>query len=57
MKQKNSLNFFFILLSILFSSCNFVYAEDEKVNAIVDQLQIITQDLKLLIITAKKTAR
>jgi tol-pal system protein YbgF len=48
MKQKNSLNFLFILLSILFSSYNFVYAEDEKVNAIVDQLQIITQDLKTL---------
>ena len=48
MKQNNSLKFFFIFLPILLSSYSFVYAEDEKVNAISDQLQIITQDLKTL---------
>ena len=48
MKLDNSLKFFFIFLSILLSLYNSVYAADEKVNAIADQLQIITQDLKTL---------
>jgi len=48
MNQKNNLNFFFILFTILIFSFNYVYAEDKKINAIADQLQIITQDLKTL---------
>jgi tol-pal system protein YbgF len=48
MNQKNKFNFFFVLFAILFSSSNFLYAEDEKINGIVDQIQIISQDLKTL---------
>jgi tol-pal system protein YbgF len=48
MKLDNSLKFFFIIISKLISLYNYVYAADEKVNAIADQLQIITQDLKTL---------
>ena len=47
MNQKKSFNFFFIIPAILFLS-NFAYAEDKKIDAVVDQLQIITQDLKTL---------
>jgi tol-pal system protein YbgF len=38
----------FIIFFILFSSSKFVYAEDEKINAIADQLQIIIKDIKTL---------
>ena len=48
MRLNNSLNFFFIITIILFSLSNFVYAENKKVDAIADQLQIITQDIKTL---------
>ena len=48
MNQNNCLKNFFIFFTILFSLSNFLYAEDEKINAVVDQLQIITQDLKTL---------
>jgi tol-pal system protein YbgF len=37
-----------ILFILLFSLSNFAMAEDEKINAITDQLQIIAQDLKTL---------
>jgi tol-pal system protein YbgF len=47
MNQKNIFNFFFILLTVLFLA-DFSYAEDKKIDAVVDQLQIITQDLKTL---------
>ena len=39
------ISIFFILL---FSLSNFASAEDEKINAVTDQLQIIAQDLKTL---------
>ena len=48
MNQNNNVKFFFILSIILFSLSHFVYAEDKKINAIEDQLQIIIQDLKTL---------
>ena len=48
MNQKINLKFFFIIFTVLLFSPNFAYAEDKKVNAIEDQLQIITQDLKTL---------
>ena len=48
MNQKNNLIFFIVSSAVLFFLTNFVYAEDKKVNAIEDQLQIITQDLKTL---------
>jgi uncharacterized coiled-coil protein SlyX len=48
MNLKNNFKNFFVLLAILLSSSNFVYAEDEKINAIADQLQILNQDLKTL---------
>ncbi len=48
MNRNYSLNFFFVLLIALFSSTNLIHAEDKKINAMEDQLQIITQDLKTL---------
>ena len=45
---KINTNFFLIPFFFLFSLSNFAIAEDEKINAITDQLQIITQDLKTL---------
>ena len=47
MNQNNNFKKFFVLFTIFFISSNFVYA-DEKINAISDQLKIITQDLKTL---------
>ncbi len=47
MNQNNNFIKFFVLFTIFFISSNFVYA-DEKINAISDQLKIITQDLKTL---------
>ena len=44
---------FFILL---FFSFNFAIAEEEKINAITDQIQIITQDLKTLEQAVYKTS-
>ena len=38
----------FVFFVLLFSLHNFAMAEDEKVNAVIDQLQIIAQDLKTL---------
>ena len=46
--------FIFFALSLCFS--NFVMAESEKVDAITDQLQIITQDLKTLEKAVYKTS-
>jgi len=48
MNQNNNIKKIFLIFTILFSSSNFVYAEGDKINAITDQLQIITQDLKTL---------
>jgi len=48
MNQNNSLKKFFVFFIISFFLSNFLYAEQEKINAVVDQLQIITQDLKTL---------
>ena len=48
MTLNNNLKFFFLLFTILFYPINFLYAEDKKIDAIADQLQIITQDLKTL---------
>jgi tol-pal system protein YbgF len=48
MNQINNLKKLFVFFAIIFFSPNLAYSEDEKVNAIVDQLQIITQDLKTL---------
>ncbi len=39
---------FFVFFILLFSSSNFAMAEEEKINAVTDQLQIIAQDLKTL---------
>ena len=48
MNQNNYLKKFLIFFIILFSLSRFAYAEDKKIDAISDQLQIITQDLKTL---------
>jgi tol-pal system protein YbgF len=48
MNQKFSYKFFLATISILFFPLNFAHSEDEKINAISDQLQIINQDLKTL---------
>ncbi|MDC0426434.1 tol-pal system protein YbgF [Pelagibacteraceae bacterium] len=48
MNLKKNFKNYLIFFSILFSLSNIVYAEDKKINAVVDQLQIITQDLKTL---------
>jgi len=48
MKRKKVLNKFFIFFAILLSLSTYAHAEDKKINAISDQLQIITQDLKTL---------
>ena len=48
MNRKKVLNKFFIFFAILLSLSTYAHAEDKKINAISDQLQIITQDLKTL---------
>ena len=48
MIRDNNIKNFFIFFVIIFFSLNFSYAEDKKVNAIEDQMQIIIQDLKTL---------
>tara|TARA_B110000211_G_scaffold159860_1_gene180978 strand:+ start:229 stop:1215 length:987 start_codon:yes stop_codon:yes gene_type:complete len=48
MNRKKVLNKFFIFFAILLSLSKYAHAEDKKINAISDQLQIITQDLKTL---------
>jgi tol-pal system protein YbgF len=48
MTRNNNFKAFFVLFTLLISLSNYVYAEDKKINAIADQLQIITQDLKTL---------
>ena len=45
-----------VLFILLFSLSNFAIAEDEKINAITDQLQIITQDIKTLEKAVYKTS-
>jgi len=49
--KKNNISFkkFFIFVSLLFFSNNIIVnAEEEKIDAVIDQLQILTQDLKTL---------
>ena len=46
----------FIFFILLFFSFNFAIAEEEKINAITDQIQIITQDLKTLEQAVYKTS-
>ena len=48
MNRKNTLKNFCIFFTILLTVSKYSYAEDKKINAIADQLQIITQDLKTL---------
>ncbi len=49
MEKKFSLNFHLFLFVILFFLINFsASAEEEKIDAVIDQLQIITKDLKTL---------
>ena len=48
MIRDNNIKKFFIFFVVIFFSLNFSYAEDKKVNAIEDQMQIIIQDLKTL---------
>ena len=47
---------FFVPFVLLFSLSNFAMAEDEKINAVTDQLQIIAQDLKTLEKAVYKTS-
>jgi tol-pal system protein YbgF len=56
MRCNNIFKKFFVILILLFTSSKHVYAEDEKINAVVDQLQIITQDLKTLEKAVYKTS-
>ena len=56
MDSKNTFKFFFAILTVLFLSSKLVYAEDEKIDAISDQIQIITQDLKTLEKAVYKTS-
>jgi len=46
----------FVFLALLFPLSNFAIAEDKKINAITDQLQIIAQDLKTLEKAVYKTS-
>ena len=46
----------FVFFVLLFSSSNYALAEDEKINAVTDQLQIIAQDLKTLEKAVYKTS-
>ena len=48
MYNNNIFKKFVVVFIILFSSSNFVYAEDEKIDAIADQLQIIIKDIETL---------
>jgi tol-pal system protein YbgF len=54
-KSKLKLKKIFIFLLLILSP-QFVFAQEEKIDAIVDQLQIITQDLKTLEKAVYKTA-
>ena len=54
-KSKLKLKKIFIFLLLILSP-QFVFAEEEKIDAIADQLQIITQDLKTLEKAVYKTA-
>jgi len=53
---KSNLKKIFLFFILLFFSSNFVIAEDEKSSAIIDQLQIITQDIKTLEKAVYKTS-
>ena len=48
MSRNISFKKFFVISIISSLSLSFAYAEDKKIEAIADQLQIITQDLKTL---------
>ena len=48
MNKKNALKNCCLFFTILLTLSKYGYAEDKKINAIADQLQIITQDLKTL---------
>ena len=54
-KSKLKLKKIFIFLLLILSP-QFVFAQEEKIDAIADQLQIITQDLKTLEKAVYKTA-
>jgi tol-pal system protein YbgF len=51
-----NLKFSFIFFVFLFSLSNFAIAEDKKINAVADQLQIIAKDLKTLEKAVYKTS-
>ena len=55
-RYNTTLIFCFVSFVSLFSLSNFAMAEDEKINAITDQLQIIVQDLKTLEKAVYKTS-
>ena len=48
MEKKIGLNFHLSFFVILFFLINFAASAEEKIEAVIDQLQIITQDLKTL---------
>ena len=51
-----NLQTFFVPFVFLFSLSNFAMAEDAKINAVTDQLQIIAEDLKTLEKAVYKTS-
>ncbi len=55
-RYNTTLIFCFVSFVSLFSLSNFAIAEDEKINAVTDQLQIIAQDLKTLEKAVYKTS-
>ena len=54
--NKNLLRKTLIFSTLFFSLSNFAIAENEKINAVTDQLQIIAQDLKTLEKAVYKTS-
>ena len=56
-RHKINLKKIFIFFTLLFFSSNIIVtAEEEKIDAVVDQLQILSQDLKTLEKAVYKTA-
>ena len=56
MNYSNYLQKILVFFILLFALSNFAIAEDEKINAVADQLQIIAQDLKTLEKAVYKTS-
>jgi len=56
MNYYNYLQKILVFFILLFALSNFAIAEDEKINAVADQLQIIAQDLKTLEKAVYKTS-